>query len=100
MDLETGAFLVAIFSAGIVCLLWIVSPSRLRKAWLLIPLAVSVPFIVAYCLYFSPVWFGSGSSEYYMWAPLFIVPWFLAGAAASTATSVALYLSVRRRRAR
>jgi len=40
-----------------------------------------VPLVLAYCLYWSPVWFfGEPSWEYHNWMFAFLVPWFLAGA--------------------
>lgn len=99
MSLASGAIVLPIFSAAIVCLLWHVCPTRIRKAWILFPLSVVVPFTVAYCTYFYPVWFEHGSSsEYHVWAVLFIVPWFVAGAISSAAMSVAIYLIVRKYR--
>jgi hypothetical protein len=42
-------------------------------------------FALAYSLYWSPVWLGaSDQARYAAWAWLFIVPWFAAGALAST----------------
>ena len=58
-------------------------------------IASAIPFILAYALYWSPVWLGADPSEYANWAPLFIMPWFLAGLLAS---ATVIYLSNRRRR--
>ena len=42
-------------------------------------IVVIVPFVLAYCLYWSPVWLGNeDSSGYDVWE-LMIVPWALAG---------------------
>ena len=98
MSLVSGAIILPIFSAVIVCLLWHVCPTRIRRAWILFPLSIIVPFTVAYCTYFYPVWFEHGSSEYYTWAPLVIVPWFVAGVISSAAMSVAIYLISRKYR--
>jgi hypothetical protein len=89
LSLGSGAVLVAIFSAGIVWLLCSVCPKSLHKVWVVI-----VPFALAYCLYWSPVWLTDGSkfdralirSEYDTWAFLGIGVWFLAGAISSAAT--------------
>jgi hypothetical protein len=93
LSLGSGAFLIAILSTGIVSLLCFVGPASWRKLWPLV-----VPFTLAYCLYWSPVWLGADSSEFSAWAILFIVPWFLAGALPSVA--VVLILSKFRSRLR
>jgi hypothetical protein len=80
LSIGSGAILVAGSSAGIVWLLCLVSPKALWKIW-----AILVPFILAYCLYWSPVWLGADPSEYHAWALLFVVPWFAAGAIPSAA---------------
>jgi hypothetical protein len=80
LSLGSGAFLIAILSTGIVSLLCFVCPASWRKFW-----PVVVPFTLAYCLYWSPVWLGADSSEFSAWALLCIVPWFLAGAIPSVA---------------
>ena len=55
--------------------------SSQRAVWIL---NLGMPFIVSYSLYWSPVWLGADSLEYGAWAPLFIVPWYLAGLLVST----------------
>jgi len=76
LSLSSGAVLIAIVSSATVWLLGQVSPSRLRKLWIVI-----VPAVLAYCLYWSPVWFaGEPGSEYSTWQFAFYIPWFLAGA--------------------
>jgi hypothetical protein len=88
---SSGAVLIAIVSSVIVWLLCSVFPESLRKLW-----AVIVPFALANCLYWSAASFEAvGSdynkaliwSDYRMWAPLFIVVWFLAGAIPSAAVA-------------
>ena len=87
MSFWSGAFLIAVVSALIVWLLCSCFP-RLRWLW-----AVIVPFALAYCLYWSPVWLDADKSEfnhallrseYHTWQ-FIIVPWFLAGAITSAA---------------
>jgi hypothetical protein len=74
-SLGSGALLIAVLSMGVVWLL----RSRLSKNLHSLS-AVIVPFILAYCLYWSPVWLGADDiSQYSFWALVFIVPWFLAG---------------------
>ena len=54
---------------------------RGRVVWIL-PFAV--PFIVTDVLYSLPMWMGAGDeAQFGAWAPLFTIPWFLAGAGAS-----------------
>ncbi len=99
MSLVSGAIVLPIFSAATVWLLWHVCPPRIRKPWILFPLSVIVPFTVAYCTYFFPVWFEHGSSsEYHLWAVLVIVPWVAAGVISSAAMSLAIYLIFRKNR--
>jgi len=74
LSIWSGAFVVAVVSGTVVWLLAWMFPA-LRKLWVVI-----VPFAVAFCLYWSPVWLGNDPSEYHAWAGVFIVPWFLAGA--------------------
>jgi hypothetical protein len=52
---------------------------RIRQRMLRWTLAVVVPFVIAWCTYWAPVWAGRDPSEYGPWAPLFIVPWGLCG---------------------
>jgi hypothetical protein len=40
---------------------------------------VIVPFVLAYCLYWSPVWLGADPLGYDVWKFLFIGAWFFAG---------------------
>jgi hypothetical protein len=88
LSLGSGALVVAIVSAGIVWLLCFLFPASPHKLWALI-----VPFALAYCLYWSPVWLDADQSEfhhallrseYHTWQ-FVIVPWFLAGAIPSAA---------------
>jgi hypothetical protein len=96
---SSGAVLIAIVSPVIVWLLCLVLPASLHKVW-----GVIVPFALANCLYWSAGWFDAvGSdynkalvwSDYRMWAPLFIIVWFLAGAIPS-AIVVRLFFGKRR----
>src|SRR3974390_1057595 len=81
LSVWSGAILVAIVSAGFVWLLCVVFPKLLRKLWVVI-----VPLVIAYFLYWSPVWLGADPSEYGAWKFVIIPPWFLAGAISSAAT--------------
>lgn len=98
-SVSSGAVLIAVVSSAVVWLLCSAFPTSLHKLWVVI-----VPFALANCLYWSGAWFDAvGSdynkalvwSDYRMWAPLFIVVWFLAGAVPS-AVVVRLFFGQRR----
>ena len=74
LSIFSGAVVVAVLSTIVVWRLTVLWPD-FRKLWVLI-----VPFIIAFSLYWSPVWLGADPSEYHAWALVFIIPWFLAGA--------------------
>ncbi len=92
LTLRSGAVVVALMSA-ILAFVWARLPSTAPR-WLL---ALSSPFVIAYSLYWLPVWRGASPSEYSTWAPLFIAPWYVAGAIMS---SLVIYLDRRRQRRR
>jgi hypothetical protein len=75
LSLGSGAFLIAVLSVGVVWLLCSVLPVALGWLWVAI-----VPFILAYSLYWLPVWLRADSSEYSPWAILCVGTWFLSGA--------------------
>jgi hypothetical protein len=66
--------LVALVAVVVVLLACVIFPRRMSIWW-----AVVVPFAVAYCAYWFPVWRGADSSEYSAWALLVIGIWFVAG---------------------
>ena len=74
LSLRSGALLIAVLSMGV---LWLVRP-RLPKNLHSLSVVI-VPFILAYSLYWSPVWLGSDPSEYGAWSVIVIGTWFLAG---------------------
>ena len=74
LSLSSGAIVIAVLSAVVVWLLCSVGSPELRTLW-----AIVVPFILAFCLYWSPVWLGADAVEYHAWAFAFIIPWFIAG---------------------
>jgi len=89
LDFASGAALIALLSAALVWLLCFACPSSLRKVWVVI-----VPLALTNCLYWSVAWLEADGDEYHralvmsdyrMWAALFIVAWFLAGAIPSAA---------------
>jgi hypothetical protein len=78
MSLGFAAFLIAIFSTTIVSL--ISCAKRPTSIDLFVVLALLVPFVLSNCLYWFPGWHGANADEFMAWAPLFIIPWSLAGA--------------------
>jgi hypothetical protein len=75
LSLFSAAILIGVVSTALVGLLVYVLPKVPGWIWVL-----SVPFTLAYCFYWSPVWFGSGdSSSFSAWAIAFIAPCFFAG---------------------
>ena len=54
--------LIAVVSGAVVSLLSSVAPKPLRALWIFI-----VPFAVAYCYYWLPVWLGADPLEYDVW---------------------------------
>ena len=91
-SLGSGALLIAVLSTGIVWLLRSLLPKTLHSLS-----AVVVPFVLAYCLYWSPVWLGSDDvSQYGAWAVLGVGAWFLAG----FFPSAVMVLIIQKRRAR
>jgi hypothetical protein len=74
MFLGGGAILVAVVSVALVCLLSSLSWS-LRALWV-----VTVPFALAYLLYWIPVWLEAGPCDLCgAWSILGVGSWFLAG---------------------
>jgi len=91
LSLGSGAFLIGLLSVIIVWLLCTVLPRVPHSLWV-----VGVPLILAYSLYWLPVWVGSDPSEYGAWAVLGIGTWFLPGVIVSAVT----VLILRKRRAK
>jgi len=81
LSIGSGAILVALLSAGVVWLLCSAVPSASRSLWV-----YTVPLVIAYSLYWLPVWLGNDPSEYGAWALVVVTPWFIAGAMSSAAT--------------
>jgi hypothetical protein len=80
LSLGSGAVLVAAMAAVVAFIIGFFWRSKL--AWLLVLL---ISFAIAYCLYWFPAWkTGSDLAQHGAWAPICIVPWFLAGAGASS----------------
>ena len=82
LSLESAAAIIAAISVGL-AFIWV----RIRhKIWRRFA-SLAAPFALSYSLYWTPVWFGHGDrASFAAWAPLFILPWFAAGAAATVLT--------------
>ena len=92
LSLGSGALLIAVLSVVVVCLLSYLLPKAFHWLWV-----VTVPFVLAYCLYWSPVWLGSDDvSQYSAWAGLGVGTWFLPG----VIPSALLVLVLRKRQAK
>jgi hypothetical protein len=73
LNLITGPIVIAALSFGFVWLLCSKVSLRFGALW-----AVIVPLVVAYSVYWSPVWFGADPSEYGAWE-FMVIPLFFAG---------------------
>jgi hypothetical protein len=73
LDIFSAAIIIAVLSVGVVWLLCSKLSMRFGALW-----AVLVPLIVAYSIYWLPVWLGSDPLEYGVWS-FIIIPWFFAG---------------------
>jgi hypothetical protein len=73
LNIFSAAIIIAVLSFGVVWLLCSKLSMRLGALW-----AVIVPLIIAYSLYWMPVWLGADPLEYGAWS-FIIVPWFFAG---------------------
>ena len=72
ISFNSGFFVVSVLSI-IICLP-ISNLGNILVKWFLI---LIIPYIIAYCLYWSPKWLGSHSDQYSSWAPVFINPWYI-----------------------
>ena len=75
LSLSSSAVLIAVLSVSVVWLLCFILPAAFGSLWVVI-----VPLILAYFLYWLPVWLGADSSEYRAWAVLGVGAWFLSEA--------------------
>ena len=75
LSLESGAAVIVLLSGLCALALGRIRPTVYR--WLAL---VAAPLVLAFSLYWLPVWLGANASEYSSWAGLFIGPWFLLGA--------------------
>ena len=79
LSFESGAVVVAILS-----MIVMVGMSRFGVKKIKWSLALTLPFIIANVFYWVPVFLGASLSEYGTWAPIFIIPWYVAGFLASS----------------
>ena len=86
LSVESGAGIVVLVSA-LLAVLW----AQLRSRTLVWILALGTPFIIARSLYWMAVWLGSDDVDQYgAWQWVAIVPWYCAGALASSAVVLLL----------
>jgi hypothetical protein len=83
LSLTSASVLVAVVS-GIAALLI----GRITSAITRWFAAVLVPFVLAYCVYWMPVWLGADGSEYLAWALLGVGVPFLAGLVLSALVTI------------
>jgi hypothetical protein len=72
LNIVTAPIVIAVLSFGAVWLLCSKVSMRLGALW-----AVIVPLIIAYSLYWSPVWFGADPSEYGAWEFIIVFYFFV-----------------------
>ena len=85
LSLYSGAAVVAVSSALLAWPVSFVRPVILRWAG-----ALTVPFALAYVLYWSPIWLGGNTDQHSLWEPLFVGAWFLAGVVPSALVIIAV----------
>jgi hypothetical protein len=90
LSLETGALVIMAASAVMAIGVAFIPNTILRRG-----IASAIPFLLAYALYWSPVWLGADPLSIQAGHPFFIMPWFLAGLLAS---AIVIYLINRRHR--
>lgn len=74
LSLEIGAIFVAV-----ACSTCAIAWARIDLSLMRWGLILVTPAVLAYSLYWAPVWLGTDPSEYWSWAPIFYGAWFLAG---------------------
>jgi hypothetical protein len=94
LSLQSCAAIVALVSA-LLAFVWARFPSGVAS-WLF---ALLMPLVISCSLYWLPVFMGADAYEYAAWAPIFIVPWYVAGAIASSLV-VLLFRGHAKRRSR
>jgi hypothetical protein len=93
LSLHSGALLVALMSVAA-----LVASLRVLPRWAQWCTGVLVPVLLAWGLYWSPVWLGvAGRSEYSAWSWLGVGAWSAAGLLANSAAAI-IAVRLRRRR--
>jgi hypothetical protein len=85
LSLGSGSVLIAVASAGVVCLF-----GRIRSVPVRWCAAVLVPLALSCCCYWAPVWLGSRGDQYSSWELLVVGVWFVAGLLASVVVTFIL----------
>jgi len=85
LSLGSGALVVAVASA-LVTGIWAWRHTG-RSLWIV---AIFVPLVSSYALYWAPVWLGSSASEYSGWFLLIVGAWYSSGFFASILTVIIL----------
>jgi hypothetical protein len=82
---ESLPFSVSTLVAAIVSIAVVASVSRLMPFRAMWAVALVVPFMVSYALYWAPYWLGHSPnrSDYSAWEPIFLTCWGLAGVVGS-----------------
>jgi hypothetical protein len=94
LSFGSSAGLVAVCSAVSAWLLCYVRPAIVRWVG-----ALSIPLLLACCLYWAPVWcFRENPLEYHFWEPLYIMAWFLAGAVPATTVAAVFGILARQKK--
>jgi hypothetical protein len=83
LSIEAGALVVAVVSGLLSVPLSFIPLPGVRWACL-----ATTPILMAYLLYWMPVWCGANSSEYSAWLLLFMVVWGGVGLVASASVGV------------
>jgi len=91
LSLESGAIIVGVCSALFAIFLARIASPVFR--WFLL---LSTPCVLAYILYWSPVWLGADPSEYSSWSMVCIVPWSILGAILSIIVANIVLKSLRK----
>lgn len=95
LSLASGTFVVAGFSV-----IFALFYGRLDNSFARWAAVVAASALLAYTLYWAPVWLGADASEYSTWSLALIIPWSLVGALASTPVVIVVRKYVNTKRSR
>jgi hypothetical protein len=85
LSLPQTTLVVSAISAAF-AVLW----ARIRSRGVKWAMAVVSPFVIAWCIYWTPVLLGPAPSDYAAWSIIFLTVWGVPGAIASTLVVYAL----------